>query len=307
VLRETKIGYPCINLTIGCKSDKTFRLKSYSERRLIETVDNNLDCLLRILKFNVEHDLLFFRITSDLVPFASHPICKFDWQNYFRSKFEYIGEFIRKSEIRISMHPDQFTLINSVDENIFKRSVKELAYHAQVLDLMNLDSSAKIQIHVGGVYGNKNKSIRRFVKRFFKLDSSIANRLVIENDDKLYCLRDCMKISYEAGLPVVFDVFHHTLYNSGESIAEAFESFVRTWSVSKDGIPMIDYSSRRYGGSRQHAESIDLDDFRLLLKETESYDFDLMLEIKDKVKSALKAVEAVLNDPHFRKFQKMSL
>jgi hypothetical protein len=92
-----------------------------------------------------------------------------------------------------------------------------------------------------------------------------------------------MKISYETGLPVVFDVFHHTLYNSGESIAEAFESFVRTWSVSKDGIPMIDYSSRRYGGSpRQHAESIDLDDFRLLLKETESYDFDIMLEIKDK-------------------------
>jgi UV DNA damage endonuclease len=110
VLRETKIGYPCINLTIGCKSDKTFRLKSYSERRLIETVNNNLDCLLRILKFNVQHDLLFFRITSDLVPFASHPICKFNWQNYFRSKFEYIGEFIRKNEIRISMHPDQFTL-----------------------------------------------------------------------------------------------------------------------------------------------------------------------------------------------------
>jgi UV DNA damage endonuclease len=78
---------------------------------------------------------------------------------------------------------------------------------------MNLDSSAKIQVHVGGAYGDKNKSIRRFVKRFFKLDSSITNRLVIENDDKLYCLRDCMEISYETGLPVLFDVFHHTLYN----------------------------------------------------------------------------------------------
>jgi UV DNA damage endonuclease len=261
--------------------------------------------LLRILKFNVEHDLLFFRVTSDLVPFASHPICKFNWQNYFRDKFEYIGEFIRKNEIRISMHPDQFTLINSVDENIFKKSVKELAYHAQVLDLMNLDSSAKIQIHVGGVYGNKNKSIRRFVKRFFKLDSFIANRLVIENDDKIYCLRDCMEISYETGLPVLFDVFHHALYNSGESIAEAFEIFVRTWKMNRDGNPMVDYSSRRHGGSpRQHAESIDLDDFKLLLKETESYDFDIMLEIKDKEKSALKAVEAVSYDPRFRRFQK---
>jgi len=69
-----RIGYPCINLTIGCKSDRTFRLKSYAEGRLMQTVQDNLDCLLKILEFNVQHNLLFFRITSDLVPFASHPI-----------------------------------------------------------------------------------------------------------------------------------------------------------------------------------------------------------------------------------------
>jgi UV DNA damage endonuclease len=146
------------------------------------------------------------------------------------------------------------------------------------------------------------------VERFFQLEAFIARRLVIENDDKLYCLRDCMKISDETDLPVLFDVFHHTVYNSGESIAEAFESFVRTWSVGKDGIPMVDYSSRHYGGSpRQHAESIDLDDFRSLLRETESHDFDIMLEIKDKEKSALEAVEAVSDDPRFRRFRKLSL
>ena len=308
MLKETKIGYPCINHFIGCKSDRTFRLKSYSEKRLIETVENNLDCLLRILKFNAVNGLLFFRITSDLVPFASHPICKFDWQDYFRSKFEEIGRFIRRSGMRISMHPDQFTLINSIDEDIFNRSVEELNYHAQVLNLMKLEYSAKIQIHVGGIYGNKHKSMKRFVERFLQLDAFIADRLVIENDDKLYCLRDCMKISEETDLPVLFDVFHHTLYNSGESITETFESFVRTWSVDKDGIPMIDYSSRRYGGSpRQHAESIDLNDFRLLLKETEPHDFDIMLEVKDKEKSALKAVEAASHDPRFRRYQKSSL
>ena len=269
---------------------------------MVETVENNLDCLLRILKFNVENNLLFFRITSDLIPFASHPVCRFDWQSHFKSKFEEIGKFINSNNMRISMHPDQFTLINSVDEDIFNISRKELAYHAQVLDLMKLDSSAKIQIHIGGVYGNKQKSIERFVKRFFQLDDFIARRLVIENDDKLYCLQDCLRISNETGLPVLFDIFHHKLYNCGESIAQAFESFVGTWSFNRDGIPMVDYSSLRHGGSsRQHAESIDLDDFVSFLKETKPYDFDVMLEIKDKEKSALKAVKAVSDDPRFRK------
>lgn len=273
---------------------------------MIETVDNNLDCLLRILRFNVEHNLLFFRITSDLVPFASHPICKFDWQNYFESKFKEIGKFIRSNEMRISMHPNQFTLINSVDKNVFDRSVKELAYHADVLDLMRLDASAKIQIHIGGVYGNKHKSMERFVERFFQLDDFIARRLVIENDDKLYCLQDCLRISDKTELPVLFDVFHHQLYNSGESVSEAFESFVGTWSVNRDGVPMVDYSSLRHGGSlRQHAESIDLDDFKLLLKETEPHDLDVMLEIKDKETSALKAVKAVSDDPRFKKQSKL--
>jgi UV DNA damage endonuclease len=144
-----KIGYPCINWTIGCTSGSTFRLKSYSESRLKETIKNNLDCLLKILQFNSEHGIFFFRITSDLIPFASHPINTFNWKGYFACEFQEIGDFIKKKGIRISMHPDQFTLINSVREDVFERSVKELEYHASILDLLLLDSAAKIQIHVG--------------------------------------------------------------------------------------------------------------------------------------------------------------
>lgn len=114
-----KIGYPCINRTIGCKADRTFRLKSFSEQRLIETVASNLNCLQAILRWNVERQILFFRITSDLVPFASYPVCRFDWQGHFRGSFTRIDEFIRVPNIRISMHPDPFTLINSREEAIF--------------------------------------------------------------------------------------------------------------------------------------------------------------------------------------------
>jgi UV DNA damage endonuclease len=295
------IGYPCINLTVGCKGDRTFRLKSYSADRLKETVENNLGCLLKVLRFNEEHKILFFRITSDLVPFASHPVNTFNWQDYFRSEFEEIGDFIRKNRIRISMHPDQFTLINSLDRHIFKRSCKELAYHAQILDLMKLDSSAKIQVHVGGVYGDKKKSMKRFVKRFFKLEDWIRRRIVVENDDRLYNLQDCIRISRETLLPVLLDVFHHRINSSGESVNRALQLANKTWKKTDD-IPMVDYSSQRIGASlRQHAESIDLRQFRNFLKETNAVDFDVMLEIKDKEKSAIKAVKLALHDSRFLK------
>ncbi|HDS46213.1 MAG TPA: UV DNA damage repair endonuclease UvsE [Methanomicrobia archaeon] len=286
-----KIGYPCLNRTIGCKAARTFRLKSYSEERVIDAVANNLDCLQNILAFNVERDLLFFRITSDLVPFASHRVNQFDWQRYFTSQFRTIGRFIKAQNIRISMHPDQFTLINSIDAEVFERSVRELRYHAAVLDLMGLDRAAKIQLHVGGVYGDKQASMQRFVTRYGELEDTIRRRLVIENDDRLYTLDECLQLHEETGIPVLFDVYHHEVNSSGASLREAVSRITGTWK-HRDGLPMVDYSSPAPSSQRRgkHAETIDLRHFQQFIEETAGLEFDLMLEIKDKEASALQAV-----------------
>jgi UV DNA damage endonuclease len=294
-----KIGYPCINWTIGCKGDRTFRVKSYSESRLIATAGNNLDCLLQMLWFNADHDILFFRITSDLIPFASHPICQFDWLTHFRDELAEIGGCITAHYMRISMHPGQFAILNSPVVGVFEKTVEELRYHVKVLDAMGLDSTAKIQLHVGGVYGNKEESIRRFVQRYDDLDEAIKRRLVIENDDRAYTVGDCLRIHAEAGVPILADALHHQLNSSGESIAQAIASLSKTWQDA-DGIPMVDYSGRGPGRSRiSHADSIDLDHFEQLLLETQPVDFDIMLEIKDKEASALKAVQVARNDVRF--------
>lgn len=258
-----------------------------------ETISDNLECLKNTLQYNVENGLFFFRITSDLVPFASHPVCEFDWQGYFKDEFWEVGEYIRKNDIRISMHPDQFIVLNSNKEDVYERAVKELGYHVDVLNTMGLGTNAKIQLHVGGVYGDKEKSKERFISRYGELEPKIKRRLVIENDDKSYCLKDCLDIHQETGIPVLFDGFHHELNNQGESLESAFELFTGTWKI-KDGLPMVDYSSqRKEGKSGSHAESIDPEHFRTFLKDTSNYDFDLMLEIKDKEKSALKALEII--------------
>jgi UV DNA damage endonuclease len=232
-----------------------------------------------------------------VVPFASHPINKFNWQKHFKEEFEAIGEYIAKNRMRISMHPDQFTLINSIRNEIFERAKKELKYHAKILDLMKLDTSAKIQIHVGGAYGDKKKSIERFVTRFHKLDDAIRRRLVIENDDKLYDLNDCLKISAQIQIPVLLDAFHHKLNNEAQIEEDYFELTSKTWNVKRDGIPMVDYSSQKPNGlPQQHSETINLEDFGIFLKQTKPFDFDVMLEIKDKEKSAIKAVNFAIKD-----------
>jgi len=199
------------------------------------------------------------------------------------------------------MHPDQFTLINSVDDTVFANSLRELLYHAQILDLMGLDTAAKIQLHVGGVYGNKEKSRQRFIERFHKLNEIIKRRLVLENDDKNYNLEDCLKINTATGIPVLFDGFHHASNNSGEILGEAFELFTQTWQ-DKDGLPMVDYSSQQHGErTGKHAESIEIEHFKTFLAETKPFDYDIMLEIKDKEKSALKAVQLASDDVRFKR------
>ena len=151
--------------------------------------------------------MLFFRISSDIVPFASHPICKFDWIKVFREEFEYIGNFIKNNNMRISMHPGQYILLNAMDEKIRSRSIAELTYHFNVLDSLGLDESAKIQIHVGGAYGDKVQALTRFVNSYESLEPKIRRRLVIENDDRLFNLKDCLDIHALTEIPIVFDTF----------------------------------------------------------------------------------------------------
>lgn len=286
-----KIGYACINTLINCTTNSTFRLKSYSEARLIETIQQNLDCLKKILQWNVENKIYFFRIGSQLIPFASHPVCKFKWQRHFEEDFLKIGNFIKKHGIRVTMHPDQFIVLNSKNQSVVRRSISELEYHCQVLDLMKLPYSAKIVIHVGGVYGEKERSIQRFISNFKKLKPCLKKRLVIENDEKLYSLKDCLFISSQLKVPVIFDSLHHDCLNNKESVLSAVQSAARTWKKA-DGVPIVHYSGqKRNAPCGYHSQTVDLEDFKRFFEQVKDIECDIMLEVKDKEQSALKVLK----------------
>lgn len=294
-----RIGYPCINRAIGCSGGRTFRLASYTEARLEKTIATNLACLARILQYNAEHRLLFFRITSDLVPFASHAVMHWPWQQRFADEFAELGGLIKDNRIRISMHPDQFVVPSSPYGGVRERSAAELRYHAEVLDLLGCGRDAKCQIHLGGAYGDRLRAIDRFVEAYAGLDDAVRDRLVIENDDRIFSVADCLRVSEQTGAPVLFDVFHHLLLGGGESIGACLASTKATWR-SADGVPMVDYSSQDFGKRPgAHAAAIDTADFERFLAASRPVDIDVMLEIKDKERSALVAAAIAARDPRF--------
>jgi UV DNA damage endonuclease len=175
----------------------------------------------------------------------------------------------------VSMHPDQFVILNSKSEDIVKNSIRELQFQCILLDSMKLPSSAKLQIHGGGVYGDKEKAKKDFSNNFKKLlDESLKRRLVIENDDRSYSLQDCLDINSETGIPIVFDTFHHECLNNGETFQQSI--------------------GERKG---KHAKTLDKNHFMHIYNEFENaikenlVDLDIMLEIKDKEKSALMALK----------------
>ncbi|AHJ96222.1 UV DNA damage repair endonuclease UvsE [Hymenobacter swuensis] len=285
-----KIGYPCVNESLDCTTTSTFRLASYSDERVELAVGNNLRCLLRILAWNVERQLLFFRIGSGVVPFGSHPINTFPWQTRFAAEFRQVGDFVKAHDMRISFHPDQFVVLNSPDAGIVERSVQELVYQGSMLDLMGLDSTHKLQIHVGGLYGDRDLAISRFIATYRQLPEAVRARLVIENDDRLFSLQDCLRVHQAVGIPILFDNFHHECLNHGEPMAEALRLAAATWHPARDGVMMMDYSSQAHGERKgKHTASMEEDLFRAFLPELGDLDVDIMLEIKDKEASAGRA------------------
>jgi UV DNA damage endonuclease len=290
-----KIGYPCINRSIGCSSNKKFRLANFTREKFNETVRNNLNCLDKIVDYNVENNMLFLRISSETIPFASHEVCTLDWKKIFKNELNNIGIKLKENKFRVSMHPGQFTLLNSPNEKIVEKSLAELEYHADFLNAMGLDNTAKIQIHVGGVYGDKDSAIKRFINTFGIASNKIKSRLAIENDDYHYSVKDCLRINKETNIPIILDNLHLECLNDGESLIEAYNIIKGTWS-KEDGIPMLDYSSQQKDARiGKHTEHLDSNHFKEFIDIMQNQEFDLMFEIKDKEKSVLEAQRLMQN------------
>lgn len=301
------IGYACLTRGVADLSYKTCRKQNATEENLLSLIEHNLNTLEAMIDYNHQNAIRLFRMSSDIIPFGSDfSVNDLDWSKNFKEQFDRIGEKVNDYGMRVSMHPGQYTVLNSLNEDVVKRAIDDLTYHTQFIDSLNVDASHKIILHIGGVYGNKDEAIDRFISVYKKLDQSIKDRLIIENDDRLYTIEDVLSISEQTGAPVVYDNLHHFI-NPGESLGNDrmwIERAKETWSMN-DGRAKVHYSQQQLNAREgAHSQTVRIKEFMDYYESVKDLDIDIMLEVKDKNLSAVKCVLATKDEGAMKDLEK---
>lgn len=230
-IKNIKLGLCCINTTLhkeGISTNRTCRLETAIKKGVdyIQTlVLQNLEDVIKILEWNENNSIKVYRLSSDIFPHLSNPNFGSNADNEPRYSIDFardllrkIGEKAKKYNQRLSFHPGQYNQIGTPHEKVFKNTVLDLKCHALILDAIEdgIDFGKHkgiICIHGGGVYNDKQKTISRWIKNFNTLPDNVKDRIAIENCEKCYTSEDCLNISYQTGIPHIFDIHHYHCYN----------------------------------------------------------------------------------------------
>jgi UV DNA damage endonuclease len=198
--------------------------------------------------------------------------------------------------MRVTFHPDHFTLLNSPREEVLQASILDLGHHCRIFEAMGLDERAKLIIHIGGGYKNKETSLARFTANWAKVPEFITRRLTLENDDKTYTAGKVLSLCEELNIPMVLDIHHHRCNPGEDDLGELLPRFCKTWEQT--GLPpKIHISSPRSPDNlRSHHDFVDPADLypflRLARKATRPPEvLDVMVEAKQKDRAMLRLVE----------------
>lgn len=283
-----RIGYACTPLGTDKKTTRKFLIKNFNEENFKKAAAQNIEDLISILEYNVKNNIYLFRISSDIIPFGSHKINQINWQKEYKNILRDVGNYINKNNIRVSMHPGQYTVLNSNREDVVLNSIRDLEYHCSFLDSLEIDYHHRIELHVGGIYGDKSAAMQRFIDNFRLLTSSLSKRLTIENDDKSYTIEDVLMASEALSIPAIFDNLHNEINPSLIDLKNILRLVNKTY-IKEKGPMLLHYSQQdneKKTGS--HSSTIDTAVLYEYLKSIGAYDFDIILEVKDKDLSVIK-------------------
>ena len=292
------LGYACINMELNARkgedritTNRSMIKKTFNDKGVdyaSELIIQNVVDLNKIIDWNEQNNIKFFRLSSEMFPWASEYYQ--DWDSvphidFIKMWLENAGLKAKEYGHRITSHPGPFNVLVSPNEDVVQNTITDLTIHGQIFDMMGLSRTPynKLNIHCNGVYGDKQSALDRFCKNFERLPESVQTRLTVENDDKasMYSVKELYDGIYKRiNIPIVFDYHHHRFCTGGLSEQEALELAMSTWG---DITPVVHYSESK--AEHQLDETIRPQAHSDLIKElpnTYGNDIDIMVEAKHK-------------------------
>ena len=285
---KIRLGYACISNALDETSSSLLTYSHFKKledikkgvgyNKLNEVIISNFNSLENILQYNIRNDIHFYRLSSNIIPLLTHPEVEIDLNKY-KSYFSNIGKIIKENNIRVDMHVDPYYVLNSVSDNVVKSTINICKIYHNMFKLMKIKSN--LIFHVGGKTISKEEGIKRFINNFKLLDKEIQDMIMIENDDKIYNIIDCINISKEINCKICLDYHHYKCNNDKEDISNYLEYIFNTF----DGIPKVHFSSPKSKKEyRAHHDFIDIKEFVKFLNMIKVCDRDIDIMIEAKMK-----------------------
>ena len=289
-----KLGYVAMSVELQHASpSQTMTFAQFSKikdreaaiRKLERIAESNLENCLRLLKHNVGNDIQFFRFSSRLIPLANHEDLG-DW-NYIKPLKEALGkiaEFLKAHSMRVDFHPDHFVVLNTLDKDILKNSLKTLSMHEALLKGMEINPEHRCVLHVGGGYDDKEKALEQFIHNWGYIKPGIQRMIMLENDDTTFTVKETLYLCEKLGIPMVFDYHHHLANHEEEDWISDWARIVSSWDHADLPIKMHISSPRSEKEFRAHADYVDPEMFLTFLNEVKGSvpEIHCMIEAKQK-------------------------
>ena len=245
----------------------------------------NFKDLERVIDWNIRNHILFYRMSSDMAPWMSeYELTDLPDYEAIALLLKRCGEKAEMEGLRLTSHPGPVNVLASNNPKVISNTIKELRQHAEIMDLLHLPKTAyaKINIHVGGAFGDKTSALARFAESYARLPENTRMRLTVENDDKanMFGIKDLLWLNNQTKIPIVFDYFHHEFCTGGLNEQEAFLAAIDTWPANVT--PVVHFSSSRKKFEDPASPPTAHADFIYDTVNTYNHDVDIMFEAKAK-------------------------
>lgn len=293
---KIRLGYACIsktlsNVTTSSTVTYTTFQKDKDYKKIDTAIKSNLNALKEILTYNIKNNIHFFRLSSKLIPLATKSDVIFDYIDPYKDYYHSIAKIIKDNKLRIDFHPDEFCVLNSTKSEVVKNSIAILEYHYNLLKALEIKNKILV-LHIGGNTFGKKNSISRFINNFNTLSKDIQESIAIENDDKIFNIRNCVYISKNINVPVILDYHHHICNHDELDINDYLKDILSSWHNTTPKMHFSSPKNKTKKDFRSHNDYINVDDFInfIDLLKPFNHDVDIMIEAKAKDEALFRLV-----------------